>query len=252
MRRNPVLRIVSLLAFAAVSVPVAFCQEANVSIPPPYHGVNEHMDGVFVTPVPNIPFSATAELGSTQVLSDGSTEQKKTFNNIARDSMGRIYNERRSLVPPSFTGTPRILSMHLYNPENRLSTFLDPATHIARQSLLTKPAAAPTLGIAAHVTNPLVQEEDLGSEIMENVTVHGTRKSTTIPGQFSGTGKPIVVTDEYWYSEDLHLNMLVIHNDPRTGEQKVAVTNVIRAEPDETIFQVPASYKVVDETPVSQ
>jgi hypothetical protein len=252
MRRNRALKIVSLVAFCTLSVPVAFGQETTVSTPPPYHGVNEHIDGVFVTPVPDVAFSATAELESTQVLSDGSTEQKKTFNNIARDSTGRIYNERRSLVPPSFTGTPRILSVHLYDPQNRLNTFLDPATHIARQSVLTKPVAAPTLGTAAQATNPLVQEEDLGGEIMENVTVHGTRKRRTIPGQFSGTGKPIVVTDEYWYSDDLHLNMLVKHDDPRTGEQTVTITNVSRTEPEESMFQIPTSYKVVDETPVSQ
>jgi len=57
--------------------------------------------------------------------------------------------------------------------------------------------------------------------MMENVEVHGTRKSRTIPAEFSGTGQPIVITDEYWYSADLHLNMLVKHNDPRTGEQTV-------------------------------
>jgi hypothetical protein len=87
---------------------------------------------------------------------------------------------------------------------------------------------------------------------MENVEVHGTRKSKTIPAQFSGTGQAIIVTDEYWYSEDLHLNMLVKHNDPRTGEQTVTVTHVNRAEPDQTMFQVPSGYKIVDETPVSQ
>ena len=88
--------------------------------------------------------------------------------------------------------------------------------------------------------------------MMENVEVHGTRKSRTIPAEFSGTGQAIVITDEYWYSADLHLNMLVKHSDPRTGEQTVTVTRVNRGEPDEARFQIPASYKVVDETPVSQ
>jgi hypothetical protein len=46
--------------------------------------------------------------------------------------------------------------------------------------------------------------------------------------------------------------MLVKHNDPRTGEQTVTVTHVNRAEPDQTMFQVPSGYKIVDETPVSQ
>jgi hypothetical protein len=237
----------ALLAFAILFSPTAFCQE-TASTPPPYRGVEQQIGGVFVTPVPNVPFTATAEVESSQVLPDGSTEQKKTYNNIARDSAGRIYNERRTLVPPSFNGTPRIVSMHLYDPQNRLSTFMDPFTHIARETVLPMPEVDPS----RPVTSSSAQGEDLGSDTMENVEVHGTRKSKTIPAQFSGTGQAIIVTDEYWYSEDLHLNMLVKHNDPRTGEQTVTVTHVNRAEPDQTMFQIPSGYKIVDETPVSQ
>jgi hypothetical protein len=247
MLRKCIMKFSSLLAFTILLSPTAFCQE-TASTPPPYRGVEQHIAGVFVTPVPNVPFSATVEVESYQALPDGSTEQKKTFNNIARDSAGRIYNERRTLVPSSFNGTPRIVSVHLYDPQNRMSTFMDPSTHIARESALPKPEVDPS----RQATNSSVQGEDLGSDTMENVQVHGTRKSKTIPAQFSGTGQAIVVTDEYWYSEDLHLNMLVKHNDPRTGEQTVAVTHVNRAEPDQTMFQVPSGYKIVDETPVSQ
>jgi hypothetical protein len=241
------MKFSSLLAFVILLSTTAFCQE-TVSTPPPYRGVEQHIAGVFVTPVPSVPFTATVEVESSQALSDGSTEQKKTCNNIARDSAGRIYNERRTLVPSSFNGTPRIVSMHLYDPQNRMSTFMDPSTHIARESILSKPEVDP----ARQAANSSAQGEDLGSDTMENVQVHGTRKSKTIPAQFSGTGQTIVVIDEYWYSEDLHLNMLVKHNDPRTGEQTVTVTHVNRAEPDQAMFQVPSGYKIVDETPVSQ
>jgi hypothetical protein len=243
LMRNGVRKFSFLLGVAILSAPLAFGQQTTTSTPPAYRGVNVHIDGVFVTPVPNVPFSAVVELESSQVLPDGSTEQKKTFNNIARDASGRIYNERRSMTPASFNGTPRILMMHIFDPESRLNTFLDPSTHIARQSVFTKPMVDSASGS---------QGEDLGSDMMENMEVHGTRKSRTIPAEFSGTGQAIVITDEYWYSADLHLNMLVKHNDPRTGEQTVTVTRLNRSEPDEAKFQIPASYKVVDETPVSQ
>ena len=236
-----------MLAFALLSSPAAFCQEP-ASSPPPYRGVEQHIAGVFVTPVANVPFWGTAEVESSQLLPDGSTEQKRTFNNIARDSAGRIYNERRTMMPSSFNGTPRIISMHLYDPQNRLNTFMDPLTHIARQSVLPKPEVDPSNQLG----NSSAPGDDLGSDMMENVEVHGTRKSKTIPAQFSGTGQAILVTDEYWYSEELHLNMLVKHNDPRTGEQTVTVTHVFRREPDQAMFQVPSGYKIVDETPVSQ
>jgi hypothetical protein len=103
--------------------------------------------------------------------------------------------------------------------------------------------------MAASARNSVVTEEDLGTQSMENVSVHGTRRSTTVPGAASGTGKPVVVTDETWYSDELRLNMLVKHDDPRTGQQTVTVTRVNRNEPNPTMFQIPAGYKVVDETP---
>lgn len=62
----------------------------------------------------------------------------------------------------------------------------------------------------------------------------------------------MVVTDEIWYSDELHLNMLVKHDDPRTGQQTVTVTHVDRNEPNPAMFQIPADYKVVDETPPEQ
>jgi hypothetical protein len=72
--------------------------------------------------------TAVVQIHSTQILSDGSTEARKSFANIARDSQGRIYNERRQVVGPTFTGTPRILGFHIYDPETKLNTFLDPST----------------------------------------------------------------------------------------------------------------------------
>jgi hypothetical protein len=252
MLRNSAIKTVFLAGLVALIAPFAFSQEAAKSVPPPYRGVSQHVDGVFVTPVANVPFSATAELESIVILPDGSSEEKRTFNNIARDSMGRIYNERRRMMPYSFTGMPQITRFHIYDPETRLNTFLDPFTHIAHQSVFAKPIAAPTLGVAAQASNRSVQQEDLGDDVMENVAVHGTRISRTISAQSSGTGQPVAVIDEYWYSDDLHLNMLVKHDDPRTGQQTVTVTHVTRAEPPETVFQIPSSYRVADETPVSQ
>ena len=239
---------------AFLYAPCAMAQEAARQNPPPYRGVQTHVDGVFVTPVPNAPLTAVAEVQSTQVLDDGSSVSKKTFNRIARDSQGRIYNERRALVPESFDGEPPVISMHIYDPTTKLNTFLEVDTRLARQSVRLE--TAPTLALAQSrpsvvpVNRPGYQEQDLGTESMENVVVHGVRKIRTIPATASGTGKPIVVTDEYWYSEELHLNMLVKHDDPRTGQQTVAITQVNRSEPPPATFEIPGDYKIVDETPV--
>ncbi len=201
MLRKRVVKIAFWLGLAALTVPLALAQDAAVLNPPPYRGVDTHMDGIFVTPVPNAPFSGTAELRSIQVLPDGMSETRRTIVEIARDSQGRIHNERRRLVSPSFNGTPQIVSIHIYDPETRLSTFLDPFTHIARESRLARPEIAPgslsTPAARTAASDPLVQEEDLGTEMMDNLSVHGIRKTRTVPAALSGTGKAISVTDEY-------------------------------------------------------
>lgn len=245
--------IASLIALLVVLLPA---QDVRSLIPPDARGANPLMTGVFVTPVPNAPFTATTVTQSTRRLQDGTTEVLKTSSNIARDAEGRIYNERRQTVPGSFTGTPPLLSGHIYDPVTRLNTFFNPAQRIARQSKLNGPAPdyQPTSGLPsapAPLLNgePLWRQEDLGTQVMEDVLVHGVRIIRTVPVSASGTGQPLVVTDEYWYSDDLHLNMLIKHSDPRTGEQTLTVTHVKRGDPAPQMFQVPADYKVVDETP---
>jgi hypothetical protein len=188
--------------------------------PPPYRGVTALVDGIFVTPVPSAPLTAVVEVDSTQVLADGSTLVRKSIANIARDSEGRIYNERRQLVSPSYAGQPPVLSFHIFDPETRLSIFVNPATRVARQFTLSAPTPVaghnPDSLYASH--KPPANGEDLGTQVMENVLAHGIRVSRTVPAATSGTGKPVTVTDEYWYSDELHLNMLVKHDDPRTGQ----------------------------------
>lgn len=58
-----------------------------------------------------------------------------------------------------------------------------------------------------------------------------------------------MVTDEIWYSEGLHINLVTKHNDPRTGNLTMTVTGINPNEPDVDLFAIPPDYKVVDMTP---
>jgi hypothetical protein len=206
--------------------------------------------GVFVTPIPNAPLLAVVNTQSTQILKDGTTLNQKTLSAIARDGHGRIFNERRPMVPASETATPPILSIHIYDPQTRTNTFIDPQNRIAWQNTLNRPPSSlpPEVGsiplVGSSPPSPYVKEEDLGTRKMEGVDVHGLRETQTIPAEANG-GKELTIVDEYWYSEDLRLNMLTIHKDPRTGEQTTTVTQVNRGEPDAAIFEIPSDYKVI-------
>jgi len=51
------------------------------------------------------------------------------------------------------------------------------------------------------------------------------------------------------------LKMVVLskNSDPRSGESTTRLTNISRAEPDPSLFQIPADYEVVEpQTPVKQ
>jgi hypothetical protein len=96
---------------------------------------------------------------------------------------------------------------------------------------------------------PAITQTSLGEQIVDTTTLTGTLKQRTVPAPASSTGQPIIITDEYWYSPDLFVYLIIKHNDPRTGEQIVAVTHIDRAEPPAARFLVPDGYKIVDETP---
>jgi hypothetical protein len=231
-------------------------QESPSPHPPDYPGVKTHIPGVFVTPIPGAPFSGTVEILSKQSMPDGSVYTRRTINHIARNSSGVIHNERRKLVPPDFQEEPRILSSHIYDPQTRLSTFLDPETHLARQIVLRTPPPAPANSTPdTAITPPNAKDlrtQDLGTETVAGLLLHGTRKLRTVPATLSGTGREVTITDDYWYSDDLRVYLVLRHNDPRTGEQFVGIIRVDRKEPEASIFQIPPTYKIVDETPVGQ
>jgi hypothetical protein len=114
------IRIIACLAAAGLATSLGSSQDTSTLKPPPYRGVLVRMAGVFVTPVPGVPLTAVVELESTQILADGSTNEKKTINHIARDLQGRIYNERRQWMNPAIAGAPKLLSFSYLRPADRI------------------------------------------------------------------------------------------------------------------------------------
>jgi hypothetical protein len=233
----------AIAALLAASLVLLHAQSSDSNQPPPYYGISVRIDGVHITPIADAPFSAEVLVRNEQAMPDGTVVTKRTINLIGRDSRARIHNERRLLVPENFNGTPRLLEVHIFDPETRLSTYYDPMTHIARQQVLPKP---PT---AANFSNPLVKVEDLGTDVIKGLVAKGIRRTFTVPAKLSDTGAPVEIVDEYWYSEDLQINLLVRRTDPRTGVQTVEINTIQREEPPPSFFEVPQNYKIVDETP---
>ena len=91
-----------------------------------------------------------------------------------------------------------------------------------------------------------VNTEDLGSQTMEGVLVNGVRTTRTIPVGEIGNDRPISIVTEVWTSPDLKTIVYSKRSDPRMGEQTFKLTNIVRSEPDASLFTVPADFKIVE------
>jgi hypothetical protein len=208
---------------------------------------------VFVTPFPNAPFSGVIQVQRTFVDKDGTVSSYKTMREIGRDTQGRIFNEVRTLEPLSFTGTPDVRGILIYDPQTRTSTHLDPKAHTFTTGTVNRPpeTAPPALLYASPTgtnlpPNPYLKEEDLGVHEIDGVSAHGVRETQIIPADTTGAGREFQVTDEFWYSPDLRINLIIRHNDPRTGSVTMTVTQITRTDPDPSRFQIPEGYTATD------
>jgi hypothetical protein len=121
------------------------------------------------------------------------------------------------------------------------------------------PDAPQTTGTAVIVTGPSspdgvtfvrssskheAKTEKLEARQFDGVNAEGTRTTVTIPAGEIGNEQPISIVDERWYSPDLQVVVMTRHSDPRYGETTYRLTNITRAEPAATLFQVPSDYTV--------
>lgn len=205
--------------------------------------------GIFVTPVPNAPFRGVIEVQRSFVHKNGTMTALTSMPWIwvvARDSAGRVYRETRQ-SPPVPSTADRVGAL-IYDPQTRVSTVLYPKRQMYRSMVVSRsPSTEPPDQLDASAAganmppSQFTKVEDLGTREMDGLQVHGVRETQTLPA--SGGGQPVVVTDEYWYSDYLHLNVMVKHSDPRTGSVTTTLTQVSQEEPDPSLFAIPAGYK---------
>ena len=89
--------------------------------------------------------------------------------------------------------------------------------------------------------------EDLGEKILEGVKVKGRRESRTIAIGEIGNDRPIEVSSEVWTSDELQTVVYSKRSDPRVGETEYRLTNISRADPSLTLFEVPPGYTIQEE-----
>lgn len=214
----------------------------------------QNVQRIFVTPIPGEPFTATVTMERSSMRQGGPALTFQSTSTIARDVGGRIYSEFRPLAPASLPQAVPVQSILLYDPATRISSRLFPQQHTYAATALSRPPETDTLGPLASPTgrgypqSQFTKQEDLGTQTIAGVEAHGMRETQTIPAEASGSGTEVVLTNEYWYSPELRINLRITHTDPRFGSSATTVISLTRAAPAASLFGVPADYQPA-ETP---
>jgi hypothetical protein len=225
-------------------------------------------------PVKGAPYSATINNESIQTLADGNRIVQTNTGTVSRDSQGRI---RQDAALPAIGNLSAASAPHLVfiqDPVAGTSYTLNltdksawknpmppggtggPGAAVGTFFIQTAsgpppgpPPAPPMTKRLATDEQPEANTESLGSQMMEGVLVNGLRTTRTIPAGQIGNDRPISIVTEVWTSTDLKTIISSKRNDPRMGEQTFRLTNIVRAEPDPSLFAVPADFKIVDGGP---
>src|SRR6266849_1829155 len=82
----------------------------------PDGGTREVLISILIPSLPNAPFTATVNTEWIRQLPDGSTITLKNHRAIARDAAGRIFQERRALVPDDSKTTSGVTQIEISDP----------------------------------------------------------------------------------------------------------------------------------------
>lgn len=231
-----------LIAVSTISTGILCAQEAERG---PDGGTTTRVSGVEVLPALSRPFSATSHTNWTRILEDGSTVKTHLQADIARDSQGRIYRERRTFAADGSEETSRLFAFYILDPVRHTHTECVVATH--RCNVTPYFSSATFTAMPAGPFNEgkrFLARESLGTNILNGFEVTGTRETTTINAGVLGNDRPLITTREFWYSPDLQVNLSVTRKDPREGTQLIQLDNLSRSEPPPERFQIPGGYTI--------
>jgi hypothetical protein len=224
--------------------------------------------------VKGAPFSADIVTESIQTLADGNRIVQRSNTRMYRDSEGRVRREEEhGSDSPNISITDPVSGMsYLLDPEKRVARLtpriagfgsMELQKAVQALAMRVRPDAADKLKVLAAPQQEIerqieeakifrgalergvpeqVKVEQLPARNIEGVRAEGTRRTTTIAAGAMGNELPIEIVSEEWTSADLKILVMTERRDPRLGTSTYRLVNIIRAEPDRYLFEVPADY----------
>ena len=236
-----------LFTSAALALSVSSLQAQEAAGHAPDGDSFERIINITIPPVLHAPFTSVVTAEWTKTLEDGSTVTRENHRVVVRDGNGRIFQERRMLVPKGGPAEPALMRTEISDPAKHTKYFCRPDEKVCALLEYEGPPADVVEQVGSQGEGKMVlTREDLGKSNVSGVDVVGTRETRLIAAGVLGNDRPLTVTKEFWYSPQLGLNMQVKRVDPRFGVQTFTVTEVGLAEPDPKYFQLPAGYAVKD------
>jgi hypothetical protein len=214
---------------------------------PPDGGTREVLVSILIPSLANAPFAATVNTESVRQLADGTTITLKNHRAIARDKAGRIFQERRLLVPDDGKHESVVTQIEISDPIAHKLYICIPKERVCQLEQFSAPdfVPPPTSGIAAN-QQVGTNREDLGQQSIGGLEVAGTLETGVIESGAMGNDSPMLVKWEFWYSPQLGVNLISKRQDPRFGVQNFDVSDIVLGEPDAQLFQIPSGSKVID------
>src|ERR1700733_14396411 len=154
----------------------------NVPEHAPDGGTVQRIQSIDIPTITNAPFSAVVVTEWTKIMPDGSTALMKNHRTVARDSLGRVFEERRFFSPEGDKQVTQLSELD----------YKDPTLHqYVRCVVNTRVCSVQTVNWATSTSQPKpptaaqsaangTKWEDLGQKTIESVAVVGSQEVRTI------------------------------------------------------------------------
>lgn len=209
------------------------------------------MESIFIPPKLNAPFSLKLAAEWSRPLATGGSFTLANERAIVRDSKGRIYQERRILVPKDGDFKSEMNVFQITDPRQHIWYNCSTRSKICELLPYNENAEAQYMPRIGN-TGPLPhgrgfnQVDDLGVETIEGLEAHGYRETCLFNIGAMGNDVPMTSIREFWFSERLGIDLKSIVDNPQSGKQLFTVKELSTSEPDSAYFRIPEGYRVVN------
>lgn len=262
MRLKSIPFLVTFTIFGAQAVtPFASAQTDQTQNTPPTvltrdGGTDEVLQSIEIPPIAKAPFSFLLETEWIRPLAEGGTWTLANRRRIARDSSGRVYQERWLLAPKGSKIKSRMSYIQIADPITHTAMTCSAGNHkciLQPYRETTEMVYKPSPERSGQLPNNdgTYTHERLGEDTVAGVPTIGMRDTTTLNIGVVGNDRPLSIVREFWYSEKLGFNLLSSLSDGRYGTQRFKATELTQGEPEPSLFEMPSGYTMVEPKPVA-